>query len=90
MYLKTVVFRLKKMSQLNIHRVLQPPVCSWRHVGTRHKPKDSKKYKEKADTRRMLNIAAKSWADGVPWNRALKIGKDVLKKLNSPKTAKGG
>ena len=38
-------------------------------------------YMQQAEDRRMLDIAARTWAGGVPWDEAIKIGRDVFKKM---------
>ena len=51
-----------------LRRIIRPP----------KKRKDIDRYNEKAQMRLMLNIAAKSWIDGVPWEESFQIGKDVV------------
>ena len=38
-------------------------------------------YKTKAESRLMLQMAAKSWANGVPWDEALRIAKQVSSRV---------
>ena len=66
----------------------------WKHVEVRYffandarleRRKGTKKkvavYRQKAARRSVLQMAAKSWADGVPWEEALQIAKRVSARL---------
>ena len=39
-------------------------------------------YRTKAESRLMLQMAAKSWANGVPWDEALRIAKQVSSRVD--------
>ncbi len=62
-----------------LQRLINPP----------KKRKDIDRYNERAQMRLMLNIAAKSWIDGVPWEEAFQIGKDVVKKMKAKENPRG-
>lgn len=58
------------------------------------KPKGKAKivssYKTKAQTRFVLRAAAQSWANGVPWEEALRIAEGVSRRLKEAKKAAKG
>eukprot|EP00435_Cladocopium_sp_Y103_P069847 s395_g34.t1 len=47
-------------------------------------------YKSKAESRLMLQMAAKSWANGVPWDEALRIAKQVSSRVDKIKKKRLG
>ena len=64
-----------------------------RHVRlerTKGKKKMVAVYRQKAEWRTILKMAAKSWHDGVPWEEALKIAKHVAEKSAKQKGKRAG
>ena len=64
-------------------------ICVLAHVARLERRKGTKKkvavYRQKAAWRSVLQMAAKSWADGVPWEEALRIAQQVSARLAKAK-----